>query len=170
MEKRLDAIKEHLISCVERQVSGNLENVNAEELGEVVDMIKDISETAYYCSIVEAMEKRDKEDEKSMKYTYPPVMYDGEEMRTRRMYSPMRYTSSSYPLEIRDYREGKSPMMRKTYMESKEMHHDKNIQMQELEDYMKELTGDIMEMINDATPEEKSILSQKLNILAGKIK
>ena len=170
MEKRLEMIKEHLMNCVERQMSGNLENVDAEELGEVVDMIKDISETAYYCSIVDAMEKRDKENENTMRYTYPPVMYDGEEMRTKKMYSPMRYTSSTYPSEIRDYREGRSPMMRRTYMESKEMHHDKNVQMQELEDYMKELTEDIMEMINDATPEEKSILSQKLNILAGKIK
>ena len=42
--------------------------------------------------------------------------------------------------------------------------------MMELEKYMKELSGDMMEMINDATPEEKEILSQKLSTLAEKIK
>jgi competence protein ComFA len=36
--------------------------------------------------------------------------------------------------------------------------------------HTKELNGDIMEMINDATPEEKQILSQKLTTLAEKIK
>ena len=179
MEKRLEMMKEHLMNCAERQITGNLEGVNAEELGEVVDMIKDLSETAYYCSIVEAMEKKNKESDEAMRYTYPPVMYNGEEMETRRMYSnyprmysPMRYNSMnySYPSEIRDYREGRSPMMRRTYMESKEMHHDKAVQMQELEDYVSELTQDIMEMIGDATPEEKTILAQKLQTLANKIK
>ena len=50
------------------------------------------------------------------------------------------------------------------------MHHDKAKQMKELEQYMQELSGDMMEMINDATPEEKEILSQKLSTLAEKIK
>ena len=54
-------------------------------------------------------------------------------------------------------------------MESKELHHDKSKQMQELDKYMKELTDDILEMINDATPEEKQMLSQKLRTLASKV-
>jgi hypothetical protein len=36
----------------------------------------------------------------------------------------------------RDYREGRSPMTRKTYMEHKQMHHGKEVQMQELEKYV----------------------------------
>ena len=55
-------------------------------------------------------------------------------------------------------------------MESKELHHDKTKQMQELEQYMKELSEDITEMIDDAAPDEKQILSQKLMTLAEKIK
>lgn len=54
-------------------------------------------------------------------------------------------------------------------MESKELHHDKTKQIQELDRYMKELTDDILEMINGATPEEKQILSQKLSTLASKV-
>ncbi len=50
------------------------------------------------------------------------------------------------------------------------MHEGKEKQMMELEKYMKELSGDMMEMINDATPEEKEILSPKLSTLAEKIK
>ena len=50
------------------------------------------------------------------------------------------------------------------------MHQDKEKQMMELDKYMKELSGDVMEMISDSTPEEKQILSQKLTTLAEKIK
>ena len=54
-------------------------------------------------------------------------------------------------------------------MESKEKHHDKTIKMQELEAYMKDLTKDIVEMIDESSPEEKQLLQQKLNILSNKI-
>ena len=54
-------------------------------------------------------------------------------------------------------------------MEGKELHHDKAYQMKELEQYMKELSSDITEMITDATPEEKQLLKQKMETLATKI-
>ena len=49
------------------------------------------------------------------------------------------------------------------------MHHDKTKQMQELEQYLKELGADIAEMIEDATPEEKTLLKTKLSNLATRI-
>lgn len=194
--ERLKMIKENLMSVVQSQM-GDLQRVDAKELGEAVDMIKDLEEAMYYCSIVKAMEDSEKDKSSTMKYTYPPVMYNGNSFDTndrmyydgnrrgngttypmdgRRMYyNGERWTTyphdydSTYPMEIRDYREGKSPMTRRMYMESKELHQGKEKQMKELEKYMNELTQDIMEMINDATPEEKAILSQKLNTLADKI-
>jgi hypothetical protein len=54
MEK-LEQMKECLIGIVEGQVYGNMDKVSAEELGEAVDMIKDLSEAIYYCTITEAM-------------------------------------------------------------------------------------------------------------------
>ena len=42
--------------------------------------------------------------------------------------------------------------------------------MKELDRYMTELTHDIAEMIQDASPEEKSLLQQKIATLATKIK
>lgn len=74
-----------------------------------------------------------------------------------------------YPIEMRDYREGRSPIARKMYMESKEMHQDSAAQMKELEHYIKELGDDVTEMIQDSTPEQKAILKQKISALAEKI-
>ena len=71
------------------------------------------------------------------------------------------YTERPYPMELRDRREGRSPMSRKMYMESKELHKDKATQLKDLEHYMQELSTDIAEMIDDASPEEKQILQSK---------
>lgn len=193
--EQLKHMKETLTACVQSQMA-NLSNANAEELGEAVDMIKDLSEAIYYCSITKAMEDSEKEKE-ATKYIKPvymegrgtePRYYDGRTstyaMGGRsgshdggRMYyhddmmtTYPRYMEDSYPTEIRDHREGRSPISRRMYMESKELHHDKSKQMKELEQYVKELSEDITEMIGDATPEEKAILSQKLTTLANKIK
>ena len=196
--ERLKMMKEKLMSCVESQLN-DLSNVNAKELGEAVDMIKDLEETIYYCTVVKAMEDKEKEPSREMMY-YPVMYYNGNNSSNGgnsnsggngrvysegRYYYPMYNYDSSYygdaysrgmrdyanvyPREIRDYREGRSGSSRRSYMESKEMHEGKEKQMAELEKYMKELTGDMMEMINDATPEEKQMLSQKLNTLAEKI-
>ena len=80
-----------------------------------------------------------------------------------------RIMPREYPIEMRDYREGRSGMSRRTYMESKENHQSKEVQMKELEKYMKELSEDISEMIEDATPEERQVLHQKIMTLAEKV-
>ena len=54
---RLTDIQECLISMVECQMA-NPNQVNTEELGEVIDMIKDISETKYYCTKEWATKKK----------------------------------------------------------------------------------------------------------------
>ena len=69
----------------------------------------------------------------------------------------------------RDSREGRSGQMRKGYMEAKEQGADKQQKMKELEDYMKELSSDVTEMIGDASPEEKTMLKNKMQVLMQKI-
>jgi hypothetical protein len=69
----------------------------------------------------------------------------------------------------RDIREGRSGQIRRGYMEAKEQGKDKQQKMKELEDYMKELSTDVTEMIGDASPEEKSLLKQKMQVLMQKI-
>jgi hypothetical protein len=55
---RVKHIMHKLIELVEMEVDENLETVDTCELGEVVDMIKDLAETIYYCTVTEAMEDK----------------------------------------------------------------------------------------------------------------
>lgn len=195
--EQLKSIRQCLMAQLQGQM-GNLQNVDTKELGEVVDMIKDLEEAMYYCSIVKAMEES-QEKEKYERMHYPPMMYYPEYPRDMdkdggRMY----YTGSETAMnssggrgsngsggnnargggtrgyydmmEARDPKEGRSPMSRRTYMEGKQMQHGKEVQMKELEKYLQELSQDVTEMIQDATPEEKQMLQQKISILATKIK
>lgn len=213
---RLKNMKETLISCVQSQIGGNLDEVDARELGEVVDMIKDLTETMYYCSIIEAIEEKEEHDKKHKEVIYYPIYERDMDINEGRMYYN-GYRGRSYPLGpdvyygnnsnipygdrslmsgskrgneeyvntingnrehsvdiypremIRDSREGKSPMSRKSYMEAKEMHNGKEMQMKELEKYLQELSRDVTEMIEGASPEEKQLLKQKMSTLASKI-
>ena len=56
--EQLKHIKCTLINAVEAQLS-DMKHVNTQELGEVIDMIKDIAKAMYYCSVVAAMEDAD---------------------------------------------------------------------------------------------------------------
>ena len=53
---QLNQMKEILIGATQGQLA-TLSNVNTEELGCAIDMIKDLSEAIYYCSIVKSMEE-----------------------------------------------------------------------------------------------------------------
>lgn len=74
----------------------------------------------------------------------------------------------------RDGREGRSGQSRRSYMETKEMNkgntpQEKQEKMKELEKYMKELAEDVTEMIEGATPEERSLAKQKMQVLLQKM-
>ncbi len=56
----LKSMKETLMCAAQTQM-GNLGQVDAKELGEVIDMIKDLEEAIYYCTITESMGKKEKE-------------------------------------------------------------------------------------------------------------
>ena len=190
--ERLKQMKDSLVSIVQSQMGGHLDQVDTKELGEAIDMIKDLEEAIYYCTITKAMtEKEDKEKEHHYYYTekvYPDYYRDMDRGTGRMYYGGNRYPSESYSNEnggyrrydevmtsypsvmMRDAREGRSGRSRKSYIESKEMHQDKEMQMKELEKYMQELTHDITEMVSDASPEEKAMLQQKISMLASKIK
>ena len=56
MHKKLIPIAEHLICAVEEQME-DLESACTQELGEVIDMIKDLAEAEYYAKISKAMDE-----------------------------------------------------------------------------------------------------------------
>ena len=186
--ERMKMMKETLMNCVQGQL-GDLSSVDTKELGEAIDMIKDLSEAIYYCTITESMEGKEKYGD-SMYYPMPADrQYYGGYRDMDKPYGRMYYeephrgvypragvhgsdhgeAERNYPIEIRDYREGRSPVMRKTYMERKMHGGTKEVQMQELEKYLHELTNDITEMIEGASMEEKQLLKSKVSALATKI-
>ena len=54
---RMSGIEDKLLGMLELGTANGLESVNAAEMGEVVDMVKDLAEAKYYCSVVMAMEE-----------------------------------------------------------------------------------------------------------------
>ena len=170
MQDRLKHMKETLMCAVEMQLC-DLGEVDTKELGEAIDMIKDLEEAIYYCTVTEAMtnpqkiEKRDHHQE----YDEGRMYYDSPSSQRGHESSGRNYMMYSDEPRWRDEREGHSYENRRMYMEAKEMKKDKATQMRELEKYMQELTTDIIEMIQDASLEEKSYLEKKITTLATKI-
>lgn len=198
--EKLKNIQECLASAAEAQIY-DLENVDAQELGEVIDIIKDIEETIYYCTVTKAMEESEKYKGEEMMY-YTPMYMDNGRMTDKRDMSRMYYNGGSYssgnqggssngsggtsgnssgngnssqyserefPMAFADRREGRSSRSRRMYMEAKETHQDKATQMKELEKYMQELAQDVVEMVEDASPEERQYLSKKISALSTKL-
>lgn len=187
--EQLKNIKNTLVAQVLTSL-GDVKKVDAKELGEVVDAIKDLEEAMYYCAIIEAMEESKKEKEKEQipqnninyymepkRYNDGPHYYDGSgtEMGGARNYTPyMEY--APYMMRDQDWREArlyntsdKTYNSRRMYMESKQNQATDKESMKELENYIKDLGDDLTDMIRDSSTEEKQVLSSKLQQLATKV-
>ena len=192
--ERLEMMKETLMSAVQAQMA-NLQTVNTKELGEAIDMIKDLAETMYYCTITEAMEEKAEKEEQQQ-----PIAYYSEKIREpypyymdrdidkgqHRMYysdgarnggtsthdnnnsSSNSHSSRQYSEPMYEYN-GRSPERRRMYMETRKGGADRQTNIKELEMYVQELGTDLTEMIAGATLEEKQLLQRKLAALANKI-
>ena len=144
MHKLYD-MKDKLICAVEKEIC-NLDHADCKELGEAIDMIKDLEEAIYYCTITEAMKENGNDNGHHLNGEMMPI----------HSYEEDSYCGNSYK-------------NRKMYMEAKAMKKDKAIQLRELEKYVQELTNDIVDMIQDSSPEEKQYVEKKINLLASKI-
>ena len=207
--KNIHCMIEKLAEVAKCELDRGIENVDTKELGEVADIIKDLSEAEYYAKISKAMDeseygkdydeygaydepryyrgqprdsrgrymRRGYEMTPEMYHKYPAEHYRDMDREHGRMYytegganmgegtgnSPRMYSEMG-----RDRREGRSGMSRRTYMETKEMGKEHGEKMKTLEQYMKELSADVTEMIQDASPEEKAMLKNKMQILMQK--
>ena len=94
MEKRLNHLKEKLVYAVEGQLA-NIDAADTKELGEVIDMIKDLEEAVYYCTITKSMEEASKE-----KKERPEVYYYSEKYLPMEPYMP--YPQRNMPPYGRD--------------------------------------------------------------------
>ena len=71
--EQLKAMKEQLTSIVQGQLV-HADSVDTKELGEAVDMIKDLAEAIYYCGITEAMDESKDKGNTYYYTTYRPDM------------------------------------------------------------------------------------------------
>ena len=149
MISRLKCLEEEMVSVLELQFE-NLEHVCTKELGEAIDIVKDLEEAIYYHTITEAM----KTEKAATAHSW-----DIEENHDRNMKVKEEW----------DELLGHSPHGRKRYLDAKEHGKDKASQLRELEKYMSELTTDIVTMIDDASVDEKAYLEKKITALATKI-
>lgn len=141
--ERLKMMKDCLMAQVQAQM-GNLDKVDVHELGEAIDMIKDLEEALYYCHIVKAMEEKEpnswENNSSIMFYTERP--------------NSIKYANNSNT----DYND------MEYYSDKGRYHKDKD-----LEKYLQELATDISEIITTATTEEKQMLHRKLAALTTKV-
>lgn len=87
-----------MIECLTEKALGELdkgvENVNAEEMGEAVDMIKDLCEAEYKAVIVKSMKKADEEEEEYDKELLRTLKAEYGEEGGRRYYDEYRYKTT----------------------------------------------------------------------------
>lgn len=192
--ERIKSMKERAMYLAEQGLNQDVACINAKELGEVIDIVKDLEEACYYCAIVESMEES-KDDNKinEMMDKYIPgytrnyrPMYDDVHMYSR-MYTPSSTSGTSSRRYYEDYSmmprrnympmdddmtnvhhkmDGESWRYRRNYMEHKESGKDSS---KDLEEYAKTLTEDVMDMVNGMSASDKSVLKQKITTLASKI-
>lgn len=211
--KRMYCMTEKLAECAEKQFDAGIENIDTAEMGQVVDMMKDLSEAMYYRELTKAMQEFDAEDVMEMLdrygdgrkfydhyryadgrfapkgrgtyrrgYEEPPYYHMTPEMyRNMEQYRDMDrgsgrmyYTEPSTNYDSGSHMESRYDMAKRNYTESKELHRgntveDKEHKMKELEKYMREIGSDIAEVISDASPEEKALLKQKMQVIMQKI-
>lgn len=98
--KRIHDMVEKLTKCTEMELEKGIENVDTEEMGEVVDMIKDLCEAEYYAKVSKAMDEHDFDnaeeimDEGRRGYRGQPRDSRGRYMR--RGYDEMMYMPEMY--------------------------------------------------------------------------
>lgn len=195
---RIHEMLENLTECAKEQFNNGISSIDTCEMGKVVDMIKDLAEAEYHALIAKSM-KEYEEDEVRRFYdhyryadgrfapkgdgtyrrTYMPYLtkYDGNDIMSRvRMRDLDRNDGRMYYTEpiSHDMNESRYDKARRMYTESKELHkantqNDKDQKMKDLENYFKEISEDLTDVISDATAEEKAMLRTKLTGLAGRI-
>ena len=95
-------------------------------------------------------------------------------MNGSRGYSENNAGQYSSRAQKENMNESRYDRARRGYEETKATHKDnsaesKQAKMKELENYMRELGSDVSEMITDMSPEEKTLMKQKMQVLMQKI-
>lgn len=101
--KRIHDMVEKLTKCAEMEFEKGIENVDTKEMGEVVDIIKDLCEAEYYAKISKAMDEAEYGEDYDYKGAYDEHSRKG--YKGQRRDSRGRYTSGrrGYDEPMGDY-------------------------------------------------------------------
>lgn len=164
--RHLIEMKKKLVECAEAQME-DLCAVDTEELGAVIDMIKDLEEGIFYCIMGHHQLEKDETSKIALQHCcHCDGVEDVELLEDENSFMKKEHMAATH--DHHDW-EGHSHSKRKAYLEARESKKDKIVQMKELEEYMKELSTDITDMIKDASLEERQLLEKRLQALASKV-
>lgn len=106
--KRIHDMIEKLTKCAEMEFEKGVENINAEEMGEVTDMIKDLAEAEYYAKISKAMDEAEYGEDYDYMGAYDEHSrkgYRGQPRDSKGRYMSRRGYESRMMPEMYDYSE-----------------------------------------------------------------
>lgn len=219
--KHIHETIEKIADCAKTEVCKGVENLDTKEMKEVAEILNELCEAEYFCTLTKAMGEYEYGEDYDMhgpmeerRYYRGRARDSMGRFKSRRGYDEMMDYHEMYPMEhyrdmdreygrmyysgsgshdgnsmsgsmgsgtrnyggehgMRDHREGRSGMSRRSYMETKEMHpgnsaEEKQAKTRELEKYMTELCSDITEMLAGASAEEKTVLKTKMQTLLSK--
>lgn len=92
--ERIHKMQECLTEKAVNEFNKGIENVDTSEMGEVVDMIKDLAEAEYHSIISKAMKKADEEEEERDKELLRALKAEYGEEDGRRFYDEYRYKTT----------------------------------------------------------------------------
>ena len=96
---RIKTMKENLMCCIEEQIE-NIQEADANELGEAIDMLKDLEEALYYSTITEAMLGDKKYDEFEMIEQKTPR--ESHTHDSRKMYIEAKHNGHDKAAQLRE--------------------------------------------------------------------
>ena len=186
---RMSGIEDRLLGMLEEEASRGLGAVDAAEMGEVVDMVKDLAEAKYYCSIVKAMEADDPMGYNPSRYAsgrYAPkgrgMGYDGmmgyEDPEPRmggaprayeEMGGPMRNGASQgarngYGMAYDRYQEARIGYQRQSTADNRRM------MEQTADEHMQEFEDSLREIWDDADQRQRNKIKAALVTMANGLK
>lgn len=192
--KRMHEMIETLTEVAKCEIDKGIENVDTKEMGEVADIIKDLSEAMYYRTITVAMEDSeygvDYDWEGRKGYRGQPRDSKGRYMSRRRGYMPMMYDYDwdnmqmdrdmdrehgkmyyTEPITMRNdnqaHSESRYDRARKGYEESKAMH--KGNTAEDKQHKMKSLEDYTKELASDIADMVQDMSVEEKNLLRTKL-
>lgn len=167
--KRIHEMTEYLTEygkcMIESGVNGK--NVNICDAEKVIDMIKDLCEAEHHARLAKCLEKDEETGEQEKRTA--EIMRDIDRVSRNRLYftEPMKEDNKKHE-------ESKLERAKRMYAEAKELHADntpdaKQAKMQKLDEYARELSNEITEIMDDTTVEEHTLMKNKLQTLLQKL-